>query len=479
MELIDKKKKLGAVPPVYDPMKSIPDLAPAVGGGLAPAFNSGTVGENARYFGFQKDSQQNAERSAVGSVPNGAPSSGAPSEYRRQMGEVANFIGDAATGALKTIVSAPGYGFNKPSAVATATPASYSNEGRNYPNTASTATSPVSVGMTKTAQPSSSPQVALGMGKPAALGVTRFDAPGQSPLFTNMTDAAGMADNQALMNRGAPNAQNQAAMNALVGRSTAEGAQAVQLMQLNDQVAQAQAINALPNPDFANPTDLRDPANLAARSQRMDMQIKSGESPQVYDARMRAMQESQRLAAMQGNANADRGFNRDKMAFDQQIALANLGMGQQRVALDQQRVNNELATGQLSRDEKSMGISSAKQMADIQAKYMASTDPKERAQLAQTLRGLDRKAEASPKDNYLVLGGGQEYDKPSGMMRNVPQTAIDLTTGKQISAAQASPSGVPATYEEYAKVVRAANPGQSIGDSALKDKYAKLTGAQK
>lgn len=49
-------------------------------------------------------------------------------------------------------------------------------------------------------------------------GVTRFNAPGKSPLFTNMTDAAGMASNQAMQSRGAITPQNMAAADALDGR---------------------------------------------------------------------------------------------------------------------------------------------------------------------------------------------------------------------------------------------------------------------
>lgn len=78
-------------------------------------------------------------------------------------------------------------------------------------------------------------------------GVTRFNAPGKSPLFTNMTDAAGMASNQALQNRGAITPQNMAAADALAGRYQREAQntnqRAANATQMATETAQAQHAN--------------------------------------------------------------------------------------------------------------------------------------------------------------------------------------------------------------------------------------------
>ena len=67
--------------------------------------------------------------------------------------------------------------------------------------------------------------------------------------------------------------------------------------------------------------------------------------------------------------------------------------------------------------------------------------PEDPAALA-TLLALQGKTE-SAKDNVITLGGGQEWDAAAGMMRNVPQRAIDLRTGREIG-------GLPAGQKQAA-----------------------------
>ena len=467
-----------------DPMKQIAPIAPAVGGGLAPAFNSGTVGENARYNALPQDNAQNAGRAAVGNVPAQAtapqPSLNAPwysPEYARAAGmsdkgglelermRAANApaglpANDPARRMLSTGTVSTGASIAPvtPPAVqpAQAVQASQSQRGDG------------SVQGLPAALPASAPATAqpvkLGAGAYAGQGIVRIDG-GSSPLFTNMTDAAGMADNQKLMGRGAPTAQNMAAMDAMVGRSTAEGAQAVQRAQFNDQVAQAKAINALPTAD-SNPNDLRSPTNIAARNQSMDMRIKSGESPQAYEVRMRSAQEAQRLAAMQGNAMADRGLRRDELSANQQMAQSRLGIDQQQLGLRQQQVGNELATGAQSRDAKGMEIAASKQLQSLRDRFMAATGAEQEALGKQLLTMSLKDPKSSMKENFMVVGGGQEWDAQANSMRNVPQTLIDLRTGKPV-VGDVGGAKAPTTAVEFLKK----NPSQA---QAFKDKYGYL-----
>lgn len=71
---------------------------------------------------------------------------------------------------------------------------------------------------TAPAAPGAAPRLNNADGVNVGNGVTRFDTPGKSPLFTNMTDAAGMASNQALQNRGAITPENQAIAQAMSDR---------------------------------------------------------------------------------------------------------------------------------------------------------------------------------------------------------------------------------------------------------------------
>ena len=77
----------------------------------------------------------------------------------------------------------------------------------------------------------------------AGNGVTRFNTPGKSPLFTNMTDAAGMASNEALNNRGPVTAENQTVMQGIQGRQDAADSGRARMAQYNAEVAGAKAIN--------------------------------------------------------------------------------------------------------------------------------------------------------------------------------------------------------------------------------------------
>lgn len=74
-------------------------------------------------------------------------------------------------------------------------------------------------------------------------GVTRFNAAGKSPLFTNMTDAAGMASNEALTSRGPMSPQNQSAMDGIQARQDAGDSARQRMAQYNAEVAAAKAIN--------------------------------------------------------------------------------------------------------------------------------------------------------------------------------------------------------------------------------------------
>lgn len=303
------------------------------------------------------------------------------------------------------------------------------------------------------------PITSLGQGQDVGFGVTRFDVPGQSPLFTNMTDAAGMASNQALMNRGAVTPQNQAAMDALLERGANERAAQRAQQQFAAEAAQAQAGNAT-GLGMARELDGRMQAERQARTASMDMRQKMNESPQAYDVRMRAMQEAQRLAATQGNATADRGFNREKFAAEQQTAQARIGIDQQRLGIDQQRATNDAATGAQTREAKGMEISAARQLAGLQAQYMAATDPKVKQQLARQLATLSGKYEGGMKPQVIrgadTLGDGGQVIRGGERLIGVdPETGqvMDLTPGG--AQTPSKPAAAGQKYEVGQTVPRA------------------------
>ena len=478
-----------------DPMKQLAPIAPAVGGGLAPAFNSGTVGENARYNALPQDNAQNAGRAAVGNVPSQAqapqPSLNAPwysPEYARAAGmsdkgglelermRAANAPAGLPTNDPARRILTTGTASTGAQSAAAATPVATAPVAQNplrvqeaklclsNPGTAPTASAPTVPAGVPTRNAAGA-LTSLGAGTDVVGGIKKYVIDGKT-LYSNMGDE-GQGGNLSLMNRGAPSAQNVAAMDALVNRSTAEGAQAVQRLQFQDQVAQAKAINARPNPvDPRAALDITSPQYQAARLQNMEMRQKSGESPAAYQSRMQAMVEGQRTAQAQASEEARLGLGRDTLAANTKQADAKLGIDQQRLGLDGQRLTNEQETGALTRDQKRMEMDQAKKIQALQEKYMTATGAEQEAIGKQllTLSGKDPKASA--KDNFMVVGGGQEWDAQANSMRNVPQRLIDLRTGLPVGG-DVGGAKAPTTAVDFLKK----NPSQA---QAFKDKYGYL-----
>jgi hypothetical protein len=474
-----------------DPMKQVAPIAPAVGGGLAPAFGSGLYGENARYNALPQDNAKNAGATAVGNVPalpaqpkpasagvDGIPTGGpagwaggaAPQAPKTAFGDMQATIQNQVEKAVwgSNFTPAPSTGLpsaQKPAASPVSAP--YRNEGQNYP-AGGKAQSPA-----VTTAPAGLPQrnaagalTSLGAGTDVVGGIKKYVIDGKT-LYSNMGDE-GQGGNLSLMNRGAPSAQNVAAMDNLVARSTAEGAQAVQRLQFQDQVAQAKAINARPNPvDPRAALDITSPQYQAARLQNMEMRQKSGESPAAYQSRMQAMVEGQRTAQAQASEEARLGLGRDTLAANTKQADAKLGIDQQRLGLDGQRLTNEQETGALTRDQKRMEMDQAKKIQALQEKYMTATGAEQEAIGKQllTLSGKDPKASA--KDNFMVVGGGQEWDAQANSMRNVPQRLIDLRTGLPVGGgAQSTQSASSGQKYEVGQTVQRAD-GQKARVTAV------------
>ncbi len=112
----------------------------------------------------------------------------------------------------------------------------------------------------------------------------------------------------------------------------------------------------------------------------------------------------------------------------------------------------------------------------LQARYEAAKTPEERSAIAQQIRDLSGKIE-SPKNNFITVGGGQEWDPAANAMRNVPQRLIDLRTGKEVGGGQQAVSAAP-SFAQYAQQIRARNPGQTLTDDVLKAQYASRYGKQ-
>lgn len=153
--------------------------------------------------------------------------------YGDQMRNLGGALAAAPLAALKTVVSAPGYGLSSPS-VPQPTPAPAVSQ--NYPEESQRA--PAVNAPAPTAAPTSAPAGAIPLGG----GISKIEQPGKSPLFTNL--AADDPSNVALMNRKPMTAQDQGAMDGIQARQDANDQGMRNKMQYDAEVAQAQAFNA-------------------------------------------------------------------------------------------------------------------------------------------------------------------------------------------------------------------------------------------
>ena len=345
-----------------------------------------------------------------------------------------------------TITPSPSTGLPSPQKPSTAPVAQpYRNEGQNY-----TAGGKVQSPAVTTA-PAGVPQrnaagalTSLGAGTDVVGGIKKYVVDGKT-LYSNMGDS-GDGGNLSLMNRGAPTAQSMAAMDNLVARSEKQISDGVKMLQHQDQVAAATAFREAQarqeqSRSFAerlnNP---RSEESVAINNLQRQLKPNLGESPAAFAARTAAVQAqinaitgAESLSSAERQATNQLGFKRDELTAKQQLEQSNLG-------LKRQQVGNELATGAQSRDAKGMEIAAAKQLQTLQAQLL---DPNitnaKRTEVAKLIAGLSGKTgESSLKDNFLVVGGGQEFDQKSNQLINKPQSLIDLRTGLAVSG---PPSG--------------------------------------
>jgi len=87
----------------------------------------------------------------------------------------------------------------------------------------------------------------------------------------------------------------------------------------------------------------------------------------------------------------------------------------------------------------------AKRLEDLQASYQSAKTPEERSALARQIREISGKGEGNLRDNFMTVGGGQEWDAQAGVMRNVPQRLVDLRSGQEAGSPQApaAPAAAP------------------------------------
>lgn len=249
-------------------------------------------------------------------------------------------------------------------------------------------------------------------------GITRYNAPGASPLFTNRTDAAGQADNAALLSRAPITAQNQGALDGIQARQDAAQQGRANKDTYDAQVADAQRANqfeldknlraaALGTPSFRGSKAIR-PSRAAREILAQDQRAASEQAGFGITRRGQDIDAQRNAATQQGQA-ADRKLAQDKFDLEKDGAK-----------LDQK------ARGQLSALQDTI--------LDPQA------SPEVRKSAIATYRALTGKADT--QNRFTVVPGGQAIDPTTNAAYTLPSQVIDNQTGQFVQ--QQGQGGKPA-----------------------------------
>ncbi len=248
--------------------------------------------------------------------------------------------------------------------------------------------------------------------------ITRYDVPGKSPLFTNLTGEAGQRDNAALLSRGAVTAQNQGAMDGIQARQDAAQQGRANKDTYDAQVADAQRANqfeldknlraaALGTPSFRGSKAIR-PSRAAREILAQDQRAASEQAGFGITRRGQDIDAQRNAATQQGQA-ADRKLAQDK--FDLEKDGAKL-------------------------DQKAKGQLSALQDTILDPK----ATPEVRKSAIATYRALTGKADT--QNRFTVVPGGQAIDPTTNAAYTLPSQVIDNQTGQFVQ--QQGQGGKPA-----------------------------------
>lgn len=329
-----------------------------------------------------------------------------PSDYARQMGQVAGFFGDLG----KHVVSAPGYGFNREAAAPTTPTTPQVATAGMAPSMAGPGRGVINPPLVDPMAPLPRAQQAPAPMAPTPAGaITRIDQPWQSPLFTNMP--ADSASNTAMLARGfQPTAQSQGAAQALSDRYGAEIGGINAKAQYDAEVAAAQQANQ---------------ANLAVsrqieRGMQRDALIKQAgqtNSRSRATALLQAansMDSTDQRGAEVAGSQAMEGKRLDQAAT--QFGF-NSKLAREKQALETRKSDAEIGGVNADTQVKGFTARAAERLAKLQEQYMAAK-PEDQPALAKQIQALAGKS-----------------DKPQMHVVNRPDT-MDERTGQKLGGGQ-------------------------------------------
>ena len=279
------------------------------------------------------------------------------------------------------------------------------------------------------------------LGKDVGYGIRRIDAPGKSPLFTNV----GNADNAALMGRsGAVSAQNQNAAQILSDRYAGEARNAAAVDQYNHEVAAAQAINARPIAKDTGGFGLLSKEYQDRRNASFAPSSLQGDTARnAYVLAQNKALDDQSLENVKSDRDEARVSARERGATDRAI-------------LQEQGVNsrfgmsNKIAQQKADAEQQKLGFDTkaAAQIQTLQQQIISDDgkDPRRTAALHDKMQAITGKYQRpEPANRVTVVPGGQVVDPKTGQVYTVPPRVLDNQTMRFID----QPSGSGSEQSPY------------------------------
>lgn len=261
--------------------------------------------------------------------------------------------------------------------------------------------------------------------------------------------------------RGLPSARNMAAADALAERSQAESLGRVTAARgftpgFTGVIGQTSGVGnmwsrspeqqqrdaAISASSITNPAELRRFMAVRQVTDGNRAQIAQGNN-QTALAQTQMQGEVQRdLAALREQGDMGRAVMREAGDTGRTVirekgengrAAARNAVDERRVGVEEQVRGFDIRKGQ--REER------------LYQRYGEAKTPEARAAIAQEIRDLSGKA-TNPKDDLMVVGGGQEWDTTANTMRNVPQRVFDARTRQFVG--QGGQAALPALKDNPA-----------------------------
>lgn len=181
----------------------------------------------------------------------------------------------------------------------------------------------------------------------------------------------------------------------------------------------------------------------------------------MVDFTNQAGQAMQAIAANKGMRNDRKdALDQQRVGLDAASTFAKIEQGDRALGIDGRRADTaqDLAALQadelgLKREAQGFQTRAAKRLEKLQDGYLAAKTPEERATFARQIQELSGKGEGNLRDNFMAVGGGQEWDDQAGVMRNVPQRLVDLRTSRVVNTDGGQNKPLPAPKDVASRVI--------------------------